>query len=82
MFAPTLGVAEDPATGSAASALAGLLVRAQALGVGEHQWLIHQGEDMGRPSQITLSATVGADGVSAVHIAGSAVKLLQGQINC
>ena len=82
MFAPTLGVAEDPATGSAASALAGLLVRAQALGAGDHQWLIHQGEDMGRPSQITLSAAIGQTGLSAVYIEGQAVKMQQGQFNC
>jgi trans-2,3-dihydro-3-hydroxyanthranilate isomerase len=82
MFAPTLGVAEDPATGSAASALAGLLVRAQALGVGDHQWLVHQGEDMGRPSRISLSASIEPNGLSSVHIAGHAVKMLQGQFNC
>jgi trans-2,3-dihydro-3-hydroxyanthranilate isomerase len=82
MFAPTLGVSEDPATGSAASALAGLLVRAQSLSAGDHQWLIHQGEDMGRPSQITLSASIGQTGLAAVHIEGQAVKMLQGQFSC
>lgn len=48
-FAPGVGVAEDPATGSAAVALA------RALGPSEGTIVIHQGEEAGSPSRIELS---------------------------
>lgn len=53
-FAPDAGVFEDPATGSAAVALATALV---SDGETEGSLLIHQGEEMGHPSQIDLSWT-------------------------
>ena len=49
------GVVEDPATGAAAAALAGLL-RDQGL-LGKGTATIKQGDDMGRPSQIDLEFT-------------------------
>src|SRR5262249_22827921 len=42
MFAPRLGVAEDPATGSAAAAFAGLIAARGALADGEHPVVIEQ----------------------------------------
>jgi trans-2,3-dihydro-3-hydroxyanthranilate isomerase len=62
MFAPLLGVHEDPATGSAAAAFAGLLTDHGRLGSGSHDILIEQGREMGRRSAIKLhcrSRTVG-----------------------
>lgn len=50
-FAPGLGVAEDPATGSAATALAAVRV-AQGQRHGSH--VIHQGEEIGHPCAIGL----------------------------
>lgn len=50
-FAPGVGVAEDSATGSAAAAFA------RALGWPEGAVVIHQGEEMGRPSRIELAWT-------------------------
>jgi len=50
-FAPSFGVDEDPATGSAAAALAAVRV-AQGQEHGEH--LIHQGEEIGQPCAINL----------------------------
>ncbi len=47
MFAPNFGVTEDPATGSAASAFAGVLMQFEALGDGTHDVAIRQGEAMG-----------------------------------
>ena len=55
MFAPSAGVPEDPATGSAAAAFAGVLARASALPDGEHAIAIEQGYEMGRPSLIGLA---------------------------
>lgn len=50
-FAPEFGVYEDPATGSAAVAWATAMV---ADGEGEGAVTIHQGEEIGHPSQIDL----------------------------
>ena len=60
MFAPTLGVAEDPATGSAAAALAGLYAAGGDLAEGPHAVVIEQGYEMGRPSEIRLAMEVGS----------------------
>ncbi len=80
MFAPSAGVAEDPATGSAAAAFAGVLARASALPDGEHAIAIEQGYEMGRPSLIGLAVvTAGGDLVSA-SIGGDAVVVTQGTI--
>lgn len=53
-FAREHGVVEDPATGSAAVALAASL---KVRGITEASVVIHQGEEMGHPSQIQLSWT-------------------------
>ena len=56
MFAPALGVAEDPATGAASVALAGSLAGRLPAGDGVFDWHIEQGVAMGRPSLIEASA--------------------------
>lgn len=53
MFAPVLSVMEDPATGSAACALAGFL--RDAMGEPSGKVRIFQGYEMGRPSEIGIS---------------------------
>jgi len=78
MFAPGLGVAEDPATGSAAAAFAGLL--ASRLPDGSHAITIEQGYEMGRPSLIRLAAEVRAGGVLSAAIGGDAVVVTEGTI--
>jgi trans-2,3-dihydro-3-hydroxyanthranilate isomerase len=55
VFAPAVGVDEDPATGSAAGPLGALLVRRGLLPPGDI--LVHQGTDMGRPSLIEVEVT-------------------------
>ena len=80
MFAPAMGVAEDPATGSAASALAGWL-HAQAPGDGSRRWLIEQGFKMGRPSLIELEADVTGGQIATVRVGGSSVLMSDGWID-
>ncbi|MES2886124.1 MAG: PhzF family phenazine biosynthesis protein [Pseudomonadota bacterium] len=82
MFAPGAGVPEDPATGSAAAALAGVLaLDAAAAGEqGELAWTILQGVEMGRPSVLMAAATVSAGGVTAVRVGGHAVRVSEGRI--
>ena len=80
MFAPAMGVAEDPATGSAASALAGYL-HDQAPHDGVRRWLIEQGFAMGRPSLIELEADIAGGRISAVRVRGSSVLVSDGWID-
>jgi PhzF family phenazine biosynthesis protein len=68
------GVLEDPATGAAAAALAGMLRDQQLLSSGD--LTIYQGEDMGRPSRIDVSFS-GPVG-SAVSVGGASAVILEG----
>ncbi|PAU78407.1 PhzF family phenazine biosynthesis protein [Halomonas salipaludis] len=78
MFSSKGGGREDPATGSAASALAGHLAGSSGT-TGVYRWEIHQGVEMGRPSQIFASADVdGSDWV--IRIAGKAVVVGTGML--
>jgi trans-2,3-dihydro-3-hydroxyanthranilate isomerase len=78
MFAPGMGVPEDPATGSAAAAFAGVLAR--RLSDGTHTITIEQGYEMGRPSLIHLTAEVAAGRLVSASIAGDAVIVTEGTI--
>jgi trans-2,3-dihydro-3-hydroxyanthranilate isomerase len=80
MFAPLLGVAEDPATGSAAAAFAGVVARHAQLGDGDHDIAIEQGYEMGRPSVIRLSLTLRAGAIAQAMIGGEAMVFSEGQI--
>ena len=80
MFAPLGGTLEDPATGSANAALAGLLT---SLAPGENADLtydIEQGVEMGRPSQITAAARKTAEGPVLATVAGSCVPVMRGTV--
>lgn len=80
MFAPDHGVAEDPATGSAAAAFAGVVQRFDDPTDGTHRRVIEQGFEMGRPSLITLNLVVEAGRLTAVRIAGHSVRVSEGTI--
>jgi len=80
MFAPLAGVAEDAATGSANAALAALLT---SMAPGENVDLtydIHQGLEMGRPSQIVAAARKTAEGPVTATVSGSCVSAMRGVI--
>lgn len=72
MFAPLDNIPEDPATGSAAATLAALLAE---IGDQDVHLTIHQGEDMGRPSVISVE-TAG----DAVTVSGAAVRVMEGTL--
>jgi trans-2,3-dihydro-3-hydroxyanthranilate isomerase len=78
MFAPALGVVEDPATGSAAAALAGALHRFDTPPDGLHKKVIEQGYEMGRPSQIELSLHITQGKLDTIRIGGHAVSVSEG----
>lgn len=76
MFSPSLGVGEDPATGSAATPLAALLLKLS--GAERGAWDIAQGVEMGRPSLLRTTATRGPDGIRAT-VGGGCVWVLEGE---
>lgn len=80
MFAPDMGLGEDPATGGAAAAFAGLVADFDDLPNGVHRYRIEQGFEMGRPSLIDLEITVAEGGLRAARIGGHAVKVAEGVI--
>ena len=81
MFAPALGMAEDPATGAAAVAIAGYLAEAQEVPRdGTVSWTIRQGEEMGRPSRLLLEAEFAGGRLAVVRLGGAAVRMTQGSL--
>jgi trans-2,3-dihydro-3-hydroxyanthranilate isomerase len=81
MFAPEVGVVEDPATGSAAVALAVFLVDRGVLGAdGSAGFTVDQGIEMGRPSR--MAVTVRAEGGAAVEtsVGGQVAAVARGEL--
>jgi trans-2,3-dihydro-3-hydroxyanthranilate isomerase len=81
VFAPDMGVAEDPATGSAAVALAVFLVDRGALAAdGQSELLVEQGAEIGRPSE--LGVLVVAQGGAAVEtsVYGAVAAVTRGEL--
>jgi trans-2,3-dihydro-3-hydroxyanthranilate isomerase len=77
MFAPALGVPEDPATGSAAGPIAVHLARHGEVGFGV-EIEIAQGAEVGRPSRLLARAAGSAERVERVEVAGHAVVVAEG----
>ena len=78
MFAgESIGVGEDPATGSAAGPCAAALVH---YGLAPSRFVIEQGVDMGRPSYIEADVEGEQGNVQKVKIGGRAVVVLRGEL--
>jgi trans-2,3-dihydro-3-hydroxyanthranilate isomerase len=80
MFAPRLGIMEDPATGAAVAALAGVLAHFAPPPDGDHEFSIEQGYEMGRPSLIGLSVTMKNRQLASAAISGEAIAVSEGTI--
>jgi len=83
MFAPGLGVAEDPATGSAAGALGCYLVWHNIVRPhgGVANVVVEQGIEIGRPGRIHVEITVGNGGdINQVRVGGTAVTIMEGEV--
>jgi trans-2,3-dihydro-3-hydroxyanthranilate isomerase len=78
MFAPLLGVPEDPATGSANGCFAGYLVEQGYLGRGAIDVRVEQGYEMGRPSLLRLQAQPAGDAIE-VNVGGRVVLVARGE---
>lgn len=80
MFAPIDGVPEDPATGSANCALAGLLAHTSPATDLVVTWRIAQGIEMGRPSSLVARAEKTRGEVQIVRIKGASVAVSSGEL--
>jgi len=80
MFAPALGVGEDPATGSAGACLAAYLAKQAKSDDSALSWTVEQGFEMGRPSILSLSAEKNGGQIGAVRVAGKSVLVSQGRL--
>jgi trans-2,3-dihydro-3-hydroxyanthranilate isomerase len=78
MFAPSGGVPEDAATGSAAGPLAVHLSRHGRIAFGE-EIEIRQGAEIGRPSVLYARADGTAEAIERVEVGGSAVIVARGE---
>jgi trans-2,3-dihydro-3-hydroxyanthranilate isomerase len=82
MFAPHLGIPEDPATGSGAGPLACYLATVAAPGEdGTRRFRLEQGFEIGRDSLIEASVDVAGGRVTAVRVGGSARIIGEGWLD-
>jgi trans-2,3-dihydro-3-hydroxyanthranilate isomerase len=73
-FGPNVGIAEEPATGSAAGPLAAYLV-AHGLADERRPVIVEQGHGLGRPSRIEVRVSGGG-----VRVCGTAVVVMEGRL--
>jgi trans-2,3-dihydro-3-hydroxyanthranilate isomerase len=80
MFAAGWGVREDPATGSAASAFAGVVMEFEPPADGEHSLVIEQGLEIDRRSEIALGLEVAGGALKSATIGGLVALVAEGAI--
>jgi trans-2,3-dihydro-3-hydroxyanthranilate isomerase len=81
MFAPGLGVVEDPATGGASGPLGCYLVRHKMVPPEKAGSMLSlQGVKMGRPSHVHISIGVEGDSITSVRVGGESVLAGEGTL--
>lgn len=81
MLAPGFGIAEDPATGSAAGPLGCYLLRHTVVSAAAARSMLNvQGVAMQRPSRIHMAIDSDAGGIARVRVGGQAVLVGRGEI--
>jgi trans-2,3-dihydro-3-hydroxyanthranilate isomerase len=80
MWAPALGVEEDPATGSACAALVGAMASKPEFGGTGYRLSIQQGVSMGRRSEIEAEARKSGAHVTSVSVSGATAYIASGEI--
>jgi trans-2,3-dihydro-3-hydroxyanthranilate isomerase len=78
MFAPRMGIVEDPATGAATASFGGYLASRAPERAGTLHWVIEQGFEMGRPSILHLEADKQDGRITAVRVGGASVLMSEG----
>jgi trans-2,3-dihydro-3-hydroxyanthranilate isomerase len=83
MFAPSAGIVEDPATGSAAGPLASYLVKHGLVRRDQMSGMVNlQGVAMGRPSRLHMRISEDGNGaITRVQVGGKAVRVGEGTID-
>jgi trans-2,3-dihydro-3-hydroxyanthranilate isomerase len=79
MFAPMIGVTEDPATGSACAGFGGYLAKRDPTMTGTLRWVVEQGFEMGRPSLLEIETDKKDGQVRAVRVGGNSVMVSKGE---
>jgi trans-2,3-dihydro-3-hydroxyanthranilate isomerase len=80
VFPGGVGIAEDPATGSAALGLGVYLAAVGLLPDGAHDYTVTQGVEMGRPSTLQCSVDVQGGAALRTTVSGSSVRVARGEI--
>jgi len=79
MFAPSIGISEDPATGSAGGALGAYLVHHGVVEVAPTtELIIEQGYEIERPSSILVQVESDDDMIQSVKVGGQCVMVAEG----
>jgi trans-2,3-dihydro-3-hydroxyanthranilate isomerase len=82
MFAPSLGISEDPATGSASGPLGAYLLRHGVITADGARRLVNlQGVEMQRPSLMHIALEVAGTTITRVRVGGTAVLVAEGTLN-
>ncbi|SDI27660.1 PhzF family phenazine biosynthesis protein [Alteribacillus bidgolensis] len=83
MFAPAMGISEDPATGAASGPLGAYLVKHGVIPPSDNETYIirnEQGIEMGRPSYIDITLMKEGSEIKEVKIGGKSIIIGSGQI--
>jgi trans-2,3-dihydro-3-hydroxyanthranilate isomerase len=81
MFAPEVGIVEDPATGSASGPLGCYLLRHKVVSPDKAGAILSlQGAKMGRPSHVHISIAAEQDEITSVRVGGEAVLAGEGTL--
>ncbi len=81
MFAPSIGILEDPATGSASGAMGAYLVHNGLVEVGPMtELIVEQGYEIARPSRILVHVESEDDAIQTVKVGGQCVMVVKGTL--
>ena len=82
MFAPLIGIVEDPATGSASGALGAYLVQHGVVDIRpESEIIAEQGYEIDRPSRIFIQVNSDDDAIQGVMVGGESVLVVDGTLS-
>ena len=83
MFAPLIGIVEDPATGSASGALGAYLVQHGVVDIRpETEITAEQGYEIDRPSRILIQVNSDDDAIQGVMVGGESILVVEGTLSC
>ena len=81
MFAPLIGIVEDPATGSASGALGAYLVQHGVVDIGPITTITaEQGYEIDRPSRILIQVDSDEEIIQSVTVGGQAMMVVEGTL--